>query len=353
MQVQIGPGTFAQNSTSTTISLDMEDEARVKLFTPNCSTVEYAKKSTYLEVQSDEVFNVLKVTFQQCGNATRWNGPFCSQSTNGIDGQCVQQLHPMIGCGQCSLEDASASNDYEICPLDSTLCIPEDRCLSEQNGNLVVGYCPPLYHSLQLQNNSLNEPRLQNYSLNELNTSFPNVSNVTCAPYREGTLCGRCIEGYGVAINDPDFKCVECDTYNGVAIFLLLELVPVLLLMISMAILHINITNGSLNGYILYSQLLTLQFPGLGFPSWVFQRKVTFYFQLIIYSIWNLNFLVLSPVHFCIPNVESAEKAIALQYLIAVLPLLFIAGTYLWMKMYNRGYKCVVCLTRPLHQLLA
>ena len=155
LRVQKGPGRFAQNSKLITTSLDTEDdldEARVKLFTLNCS-VEYAENSTYLEVQSDEVFNVLEVTFQLCENATRWNGSFCLQSTNG--GQCVQQLHPMIGCGLCSLEDTRT--EYEICPLDSTICIPEDRCLSEQNGNLVVGYCPPLYHSLQLQNCSLDE----------------------------------------------------------------------------------------------------------------------------------------------------------------------------------------------------
>ena len=115
----------------------------------------YDKESTYLEVQSDDVFNVLKVTFQLCKTATQWNGSFCSQSINGIDGQCVQELHPMIGCGLCSLDDTKT--EYEICPLDSTIYIPEDRCLSEQNDNLVVGYCPPLYHSLQLQNCSLDE----------------------------------------------------------------------------------------------------------------------------------------------------------------------------------------------------
>ena len=93
----------------------------------------YDKESTYLEVQSDDVFNVLKVTFQLCKTATQWNGSFCSQSINGIDGQCVQELHPMIGCGLCSLDDTKT--EYEICPLDSTIYIPEDRCLSEQNDN--------------------------------------------------------------------------------------------------------------------------------------------------------------------------------------------------------------------------
>ena len=45
LQIQKGPSTFAQNSRSSTTSLDTEDEARVKLFAPNCNVESMPKKA--------------------------------------------------------------------------------------------------------------------------------------------------------------------------------------------------------------------------------------------------------------------------------------------------------------------
>ena len=186
---------------------------------------------------------------------------------------------------------------------------------------------------------------------------------LACAQGREGILCGNCSEGYAVAINDPDLSCIECNSpYYGVAIFLLLQLVPVLIMLTLLAVLHIKITDGSLSGFVLFSQLVTLQFPGLGYSSWPggYQDKISNFFRqyflsipLTVYSIWNLNFLNLVPVPFCIPHINTAAKAILLQYTTAACPLVFIVVTYTWIKCYNNGYRLVVYTTRPVHQLLA
>ena len=62
----------------------------------------------------------------------------------------------------------------------------------------------------------------------------------------------------------PVFNCLLCENaYTGVGYFLL-EIVLVMIMMTILAVLHINITNGNLNAYILYSQMVTLQFPELG-----------------------------------------------------------------------------------------
>ena len=73
-------------------------------------------------------------------------------------------------------------------------------------------------------------------------------------------------EGYCVAFNSPEFICVPRKSYGGGAIYLFLGILPVFALMTTLAVLHIN---GRLNGFI---QLVTLQFPGLGYPSWVFKN---------------------------------------------------------------------------------
>ena len=168
-------------------------------------------------------------------------------------------------------------------------------------------------------------------------------------------FCGSCIDhDYGVAINDPQFSCVKCES-TGVAIFVFLQLVPGLIMMVLLTVLHVNITNGNLNGYVLYSQIVSLQFP----VQYLFQVHVNIIayvnvaIALTVYSIWNLNFLTIYPHFFYLPYVNTAAKTILLQYVIAIYPLLFIVVSYSWIHWYNNGYRLVVTITRPVHQLLA
>ena len=197
--------------------------------------------------------------------------------------------------------------------------------------------------------------------------SYRDKFNPYCIKSRTGILCGKCKNGYAVAINDPDLSCIKCDSpYYGVAIFLFLQLIPTLFLLTLLAVLHINITDGGLSGFVLFSQMTTLQFPGLGYTSWsptstatnyCFSDTYFYYYYLSIpltvYSIWNLNFLNLDPVPFCIPLIDTAAETLLLQYITAACPLVFIAVTYTWIKWYNNGYRLVVYATRPVHQLLA
>ena len=51
--------------------------------------------------------------------------------------------------------------------------------------------------------------------------TYWNCTNQSCVQGREGVLCGKCSEGYAVAINDPDLACTKCNSpYYGVVIFL-------------------------------------------------------------------------------------------------------------------------------------
>ena len=124
-----------------------------------------------------------------------------------------------------------------------------------------------------------------------------------------------------------------------------------------LAVLHIKITDGSLSGFVLFSQMVTLQFPEHGYSSWTCRYPLpsteNIGIPLTVYSIWNLNFLNLDPVPFCIPFINTAAEAILLQYITAACPLVFIMVTATWIKCYNKGYRLVVYTTRPVHQLLA
>ena len=176
---------------------------------------------------------------------------------------------------------------------------------------------------------------------------------------RYNTICGSCSDpDYGIAVNFPNFICAKCEPFK-VSIFILLEILPVMIMMVILAVLHINIVNGNLNSFILYSQMVTLQFPGLGYTGWVPNIQLIYFnhyflgIPLTVYSIWNLNFLTLYRNPFCIPNIRTTTGVILLQYVIAVCPLLFIIVSYTWIHCYNNGYRLVVCITRPVHWILA
>ena len=174
------------------------------------------------------------------------------------------------------------------------------------------------------------------------------------------TMCGSCAASDGdgdisMIINMPIFTCMDCvSNYTGVGFFVI-EIALVMFMMVLLAVLHINITNGNLNAYILYSQMVTLQFPGLGYTAWTPIEKFLDFISipLTVYSIWNLNFLILFPDPFCIPTIRTAVGVILLQYVIAACPLLFIIVSYTWIQCYNNGYRLVVYTTRPVHRLLA
>ena len=56
---------------------------------------------------------------------------------------------------------------------------------------------------------------------------------------------------------------------------------------------------------------------------------------------------------FCIRYVDTAAGVLALQYVVAFCPLVFIAVSYIWIQLYSRGNRVVVCITRPVHKILA
>ena len=161
-----------------------------------------------------------------------------------------------------------------------------------------------------------------------------------------GGICGSCNDtGYGVAINSPNlFICTVCPWY-GAAVFMFIGLLPILIMMIVLAVLHINITNGNLNWFVLYSQIISSMLLLSNFGTLNLEI-------LSVYSIWNFNFLTLFPSLFCIKHIDTAARVISIQYIIAACPLLFIAVAYTWIQWYNNGYRFVLCITRPLHLLL-
>ena len=193
-----------------------------------------------------------------------------------------------------------------------------------------------------------------------------------CAYGRRGRLCGQCKDGYSVPINSNYLSCVQCDkpetVVKGWALLIALEFIPITVMVILIAMLNVNLNQGSLNAYIFFCQIMTVSFPSVGYPAWLltheYQQNYTTY--LLPLSIWNLNFINIPSVgelfsdevdyhklSIHISQSTSPLGAISFWFLIAFYPFVLLILIYICTILYGRGHKCIVYFVRPFHRILA
>ena len=192
---------------------------------------------------------------------------------------------------------------------------------------------------------------------------FEPVYTDTCAPGRTGRLCGSCKDGYSVPINILLLdKCVQCNENWIWLVFF--QLLPVSVMVLLIIVLNLQLTNGSINALVFYGQLLTAIYPGLTFngifippcifPSFYDKSLLHTYLYLIPLNILNLDFtLFFYNYPLCISSATTPLGALSFQYVIGLYPLVLLLLLYVWITLYNKGYKIIVPITRPIHRLLA
>ena len=192
--------------------------------------------------------------------------------------------------------------------------------------------------------------------------------------HRKGTLCGRCKDGYSVAINSLYLSCVSCNESTiakGWMALMGLEFFPVTVMIIVIAIVNINLNQGSLNAFIFFCQISTVSFYSLWVEPFFIIYPLndecngmrTELLNLFIYplSIWNLDFINflgesnLSKGYYsiCISYSTTSLGAIYFWYLIAFYPLFLLIAFYVCIVLYEKGYRCIVFFIRPVHRVLA
>ena len=176
---------------------------------------------------------------------------------------------------------------------------------------------------------------------------------------------GKCVSGYGVPINQLD-KCVQCDQHPSIpswVVFILIQLLPITVVVLIIIVFNIQLTNGFMIGVIFYCQMISIVYPNLSLNV-VFDSNYNLYnydcsindvkWYIIPCNIFNLNllaFLFNNPL--CITPHMTPLQAISFWYIIPTYPLVLLFLIYTWITMYDKGFRCVVTITRPLHRLLA
>ena len=250
---------------------------------------------------------------------------------------------------KCDCSPADLSNNLVIeCHADFTVNNYRSCATYEKESEAtLVGLCP--YNSNDLEYNKLS------FNISAKNI---NLTSLLCDPLnRTGVLCSHCKPGLGPALLNYSYPCLECTRYGWVAYFAA-TLIPATLFFTVIVVFQIDATSPALSYFVFFSQIVILAFqvsPNLlnetkhyhhvGPTRQLIQMAITFY------GFWNLDFFRLTIPPFCVSSDMSMLTVLALEYVVAVYPLLFTALVYTLIELHARGCTVLNVLWRPFHPL--
>ena len=197
---------------------------------------------------------------------------------------------------------------------------------SDDNTSLVVGEC---LYSCQLTSHSDD-------------AYYPLPSNVCPLFQRDGQLCGKCKDGFALPVYSYNSSCVNCTEYsNNWAKYMAISLFPPTALFLVVVTFWVSATSGLLN----VSAPFVVRITKIFNPT----LELLYHIGVSLYGIWNLDFFRLIYSPFCLHPKMTTLQALALEYAIAVYPLLLTVFTYLLVEMHDYNVRIVVWLWKPFH----
>ena len=184
------------------------------------------------------------------------------------------------------------------------------------------------------------------------------LNEFMCGPLnREGELCGKCKDGYGIALYSYALECSKCLGHGyGWVLYFFLELFPITVMYFLVVIFHIRATSSPLSALVFMSQIVVYTIR-LNVPLHMYiENKVTGFpyvalqVLLILCGIWSLDFFRFVIPPFCVSSNIKTVHALALEYLVAFYPIFLILLTYVCIKLHDNNFRPVVWLWKPFHR---
>lgn len=286
--------------------------------------------------------SLVPISFQECPLFTYFKCPVCYVTLESDVGlKCVDS-------GTCQLTQTP-------CTLNSSLTTVPGYCWSNTSstGNnstlnsMLGGGCPYSYgRTLPCQ------------KIDDFNSTYaPNM----CPGNRKGRLCGRCSSDYQMSSNTIDFRCIKCQHGIGWYIQLAIEVFAVTILIVLIVGLSISLNAGGTNAFIFFAQAVSIKYPGLSYPSWVFEIDNSTSLQYnntvvrgftLFYSIANFEIITPLPLPpLCLSDDFMPIHAVLLDFIAAIYPLLLLALLYSWVLMNSYKVKPVLLVTKTISKL--
>ena len=251
----------------------------------------------------------------------------CSPGFILSDNTCICKFDSYVGIAKC--EDNVA---YLIEGFWAGYVNTSDGGMVLTTSTCPQGFCT--YQENSVSNRTVRLPR-----------NPDELEKAICGESRKGILCGTCNKGYTVYYHSPALSCLKDEPLScklGWLLYIVSEIIPVTLLFGFVLAFNLNFTSGSLNGFILFSQLQrTLYFDASGLITFgPTTKKLTQVYQ-VIYGIFNLDFFSIEPLSYCLWKNASVLAILCFKYLIIVYSFFLVLHVILFMK-----YCAARCLGR-------
>ena len=220
-------------------------------------------------------------------------------------------------------------------------------CVTYENGvcYVLVGPCP-YGCGFTTDNKSW---RRQLY--HPLPKNFTELNHAMCGRLnRDGPMCSKCRKGFSPLVYSYDLKCVTCtDCHYNWLKFIAVAFIPLIFFYFMVILFRIDATSPYLYGFITLNQALASPISLRGaFLTLKGNYILGGRLLVMLYTIWNLDFFRSLPLNICLDL--TTLQTLALDYAIAVYPLVLVVITYIVVELHARGCRVLVWLWRPFHR---
>ena len=275
---------------------------------------------------------------------------------NNISCSSCNLCPPWFYCGEvsgeCECKCGQIPYDYITCDEDrGTSAVLDSFCVTfDEVRNLTqVGAC--IYNCENISKD------MSDYLYHLLPNSTHNLTNTMCKQWsRTGALCGRCLPGHYPLAYSFNLTCILCPHFKkNWWRYVMAAYLPLTFFYFVVLFYKINAVSSHLHPVIFYSQVSSisamsriLMLARSGQPTYI---SIITKIVLSLYGIWNLDFFRPFYTDFCLGI--GPLPTLALDYAIAVYPLLLMVITYLLIVLYDKNYRVITTMWRPFRVLFS
>ena len=301
------------------------------------SSVAVTVSSSIDNVSSVEALEVERNCLNACSNET--------MSCSEFD---VDSCPPGLFCNDSHCECGVYPNHFISCNGSSAKVLRYFCVTFDSMSNLtVVGEC---FHLKVIKHVGVDYA--SNILYHQLPQSVNQLNSVMCKSLnRDGIFCGSCLPNHYPLAYSFNMTCIPCPhaRWNWFR-YIMAAYLPLTLFCFIILVFKINTTSSYLFSMVYYCQTVSLPFVLRGVLMTINDdTNLFFHFTgMIMYSLfgmWNLDFF--RPFYSDLCLGMGVLPVLALDYAIALYPLLLMIVTYQLTVLHGRNYKIITLLWRP------
>ena len=258
-------------------------------------------------------------------------------------------------------------NENGSCECGSVLgggiyCDPYKQVVS-----IMVGYCMSFDNSSQELLVGFNNDQCFSHQVhngfsalyNDLPTDTAKLSELCSDRKRKGLLCGECMDKYGPSFNSLTLRCLECNTFHAILMWLLIIfLITVFYVIVLMF--RLNFTSGLMLGYTIFCHLSVAALRthvGLYYSLATSMGSVGSTVLRVSMGMAAMWWYFATVFHLfpdtCLNPHMTNLGVFCMEYIFVLYPLFLLIVTYVCIELHARNFRLVVYLWKPFHKCFA